>query len=217
MYPDKRAINKIIIARNCCQRRDPAKTDFVKAIHNLFKSGHLSVLEHANATFKFEGISRVTSHQLVRHRLMSFCQESNRAVPARSASLVVPPAVLQLVSQDSLAEELLHAFLDANEAFYAYLGDKDILEQDIRYFVPHGVTTALTVTANFRNWIHFVLLRTHPSAQWEIREMAIRVYDVLADFYPEVFNLKNLAEIRYAPEFEDEHLDFECEISSIEM
>jgi len=201
--PDMNCLNKILYARNICKGKS-SNLSPKSQIQGLFKSGHLSVLEHGMAMFAIENISRVTSHQLVRHRLMSFTQESNRAVPAHLQPTVVPPTIMGLINEgidgpNSIPAMLFREYQQAFTKWVGYLKAHNILDQDIRYFTPHGTETALQVSGNFRNWIHFILLRNDSSAQWEIRELAHRIYLQLNKVYPVIFNETNLELIKYAP------------------
>lgn len=144
-----------------------------KRVRNCFKAGHMSVFEHATVTFKASGISRACSHQLVRHRLASFCQESQRYCQIDTSGsdwYVIPP---------KFAEEWTRADFDSCMADYgqAYRDalDDGIKPEDARYLLPEAAKTAITVTMNARELFHFLDMRQSKAAQWEIRELACEV------------------------------------------
>ena len=138
-------------------------------IDHLWKSGHLSTFEHVSFTFAVDGLSRVASHQLVRHRVASFSQQSQRYVKmSGAASVVVPPSVRANAEASALFSE------QAELAFSAYqkLIEMGIPAEDARFILPHGWETRLVLTMNARELHHFFSLRLCRRAQWEIRELA---------------------------------------------
>lgn len=137
-------------------------------LNRLKSSGHLSPFEHANFTFGIEGISRVTSHQLVRHRIASYSQQSQRYVKMSKGEFVIPPSI----KKDSSAVELVRNFNETALALYDKLIQLGIPEEDARYVLPQGITTKIIVTMNARELLHFFNLRCCLRAQWEIRAMA---------------------------------------------
>ena len=139
-----------------------------KRFRNCVELGHMSVLEHAYVTFVVEGISRACSHQLVRHRMASFCQLSQRYVRIDTGEdwYVVPP---------EFAEKHAAEFRDhMDECAKQYNGalGAGIKPEDARYLLPEATRTRITVTMNVRELFHFFDLRLDRNAQWEIREMA---------------------------------------------
>ena len=145
---------------------DPAKTaSFLKMLRG---AGHLSTFEHASFTFAIEGISRVASHQLVRHRMASYSQQSQRYVEQSGARCVVPPTVAANGEANSLFEAQAEAAHDTYEKLVA-LG---IPKEDARFILPHGAETRIVVTMNARELHHFFELRLCRRAQWEIRGLA---------------------------------------------
>ncbi len=144
-----------------------------------------SVQEHIVFTFLIEGISRVTSHQLVRHRLASYTQESQRYSNAR-LSYVVPPSVGRAGS------EAIKTYIRAiNEAYRAY---KELIEagvppEDARYILPQALTTTIIMTVNLRELIHIAKLRLSPEAQWEIREVVKQMIEEASKVVPEIKEL----------------------------
>jgi len=161
------------------RKKNPAK--FVK---NRIKEGHESILEHASATIKISGISRACSHQLVRHRIASYSQQSQRYVDETNYRYVVPPDI-----EDN--EEALEVFEDCVEhcrQTYAKLRELGIKKEDARFVLPNATATTIVVTMNFRSWRHFIQLRLlEPGAQWEIKQVAKAVLYCLSGVAPAVF------------------------------
>ncbi len=137
-------------------------------IRRLKASGHHSVFEHAVFTFALEGVSRVTTHQLVRHRIASYSQRSQRYVDEAAFSYVVPPSV----EVNPAAKALFEDFMEKARGLYSQLVELGIPKEDARYILPQSVCSQLIVTMNARELLHFFTLRCCNRAQWEIRTMA---------------------------------------------
>ena len=168
-------------------------------IRKLIKNGHESPLEHASATFLIEDISRACSHQIVRHRLASFSQRSDRYTKYRTDTTnpnFVPkqvlPQKLHMVDDaiNSEAGKILRRASSECAVAYGRLIELGIPAEDARLILPQGFCTSLYMTANFREWRHFLQLRLDRHAQWEIREVAREIlrklcvdgmYDCFAD------------------------------------
>jgi thymidylate synthase (FAD) len=147
------------------------------------REGHESLIEHASATFELSGISRACSHQLVRHRLASYSQESQRYVELTAPEWVVPPAI----QADPEARAVWEQFTAQVGAAYEALRARGIRKEDARFVLPNATATRLVVTMNFRELRHFFRLRITPAAQWEIREVAVRMLRLLVPHAPTVF------------------------------
>ena len=146
--------------------------------------GHESIIEHACATFEVSGISRACSHQLVRHRIASYSQESQRYVDMSNPEYVVPPAV----ADNTAARETFSRFLQGVSETYKQLRSQGVRKEDARFVLPNAAATRIVVTMNFRSWRHVIQERgLNPAAQWEIRELANRVLDILYEVAPNVF------------------------------
>jgi len=139
-----------------------------KFLGKILKMGHLSVLEHASFTFGIEGISRAASHQLVRHRLASYSQQSQRYVTATDPEFVVPPTIAADPGLKKRFEKEARSAYDA----YSRLVARGVPPEDARYLLPNAACTKIIVTMNARELLHFFTLRCCDRAQWEIREMA---------------------------------------------
>jgi len=138
-----------------------------KAISEITGMGHHSVIEHASYTFSLEGVSRAMTHQLVRHRIASFSQQSQRYVPLKEPSYVMPPSI---ESDEQLKQEF-EELMETIWSSYRKLANQVPVE-DARYVLPNACTTNITVTMNARELWHFFTLRCCRRAQWEIRSVA---------------------------------------------
>ena len=161
---------------------DKSRTNLIKKI---IKLGHYSVLEHATFTFAIEEISRVTSHQLVRHRLASFSQQSQRYVKINKERFpyIVPKSIAQ-------EKKLNKIFIDAIkklDRIYHILLDHNIETEDARYLLPQAVTTKMIISANARELLHIFKLRCCNRAQWEIREVAMNMLREVKKIAPTIF------------------------------
>jgi thymidylate synthase (FAD) len=152
-------------------------------IRMLIKSGHLSVLEHAYATFRISGASRSFTHQLVRHRLCSLIQQSQRYVDESNFNFIEPDSIRN--SPD--AHSVFIDFMDKAKETYSKLNKLKIKKEDARYVLPNAVESQIVVSANFREWRHIIDLRGKPQSQWEIRRVAIEILKILKKHAPNVF------------------------------
>lgn len=179
---DGRAESLIEHAGRVCYRSsgrgDPAA--FIRA---RVREGHESIIEHASATFELSGISRACSHQLVRHRLASYSQESQRYVDLSQLDLVVPPAIAANPDAMQIWDRLAGQMTAAYRELLA-LGAR---REDARFLLPNAAATRIVVTMNFRELLHFFKVRIHPAAQWEIRTVAIEMLNMVAEEAPAVF------------------------------
>lgn len=155
------------------------------------KAGHESIIEHASATFEISGISRACSHQLVRHRLASYSQESQRYVDMSDPSLVVPDAI----ADNPEAVAVWSRFMEQVRGTYRDLRALGVRKEDARFALPNAAATRIVVTMNFRELRHFFSLRITPEAQWEIRQMALEMLKQVLPYAPTIFG-DTLAEIR---------------------
>jgi thymidylate synthase (FAD) len=140
-----------------------------KLLRKILDLGHLSVLEHANFTFGIEGISRACSHQLVRHRIASYSQQSQRYVSHEAPFEAVTPE--SIASRPDLAARF-NEHLAATHEFYRALLAAGVPAEDARFVLPNAAATKLVMTMNARELHHFFVLRCCRRAQWEIRIMA---------------------------------------------
>lgn len=154
------------------------------ALRKALDSGHESVAEHAVFTFQIEGISRACSHQLVRHRLASYSQQSQRYAKMDGFVFVTPDTIKD--NPDAYMDywDLMQHISD----FYNTLVEKHgIPAEDARYILPNACCTNITVTMNARELRHFFKLRLCKRAQWEIRELAECMYGCVKHIAPVLF------------------------------
>lgn len=161
------------------------------------EQGHESIVEHASATFEIGGISRACSHQLVRHRIASYSQESQRYVAMSDPTFVLPASV----ARRPAARAVWARFRDAVQTAYRELRALEVPKEDARFVLPNATATRIVMTMNFRELLHFFRLRISPAAQWEIRQVALAMLEQLAPRAPAVFG-DMLEDVRDAhPEF----------------
>ena len=147
------------------EKLTPDRVD--QLVDRLISSGHMSVFEHASFTFALEGISRVTSHQLVRHRLASYTQQSQRYVSLKDFNYITPATIS---GKPELAGRY-HEMVRAAHQLYLEMQDAGIPAEDARYVLPNAAETRLVMTMNARELIHACSLRLCLRAQWEIVEL----------------------------------------------
>ena len=155
-----------------------------KVLTTIMASGHFSTLEHASYTFAVEGVSRALTHQLVRHRLASYNQQSQRYVKFKEEPPIVRPA-----SVDT-NPEAAQAFDEAIEACwqaYDKLVQAGVPAEDARYVLPNACETKIVVTMNIRELMHFFSNRCCNRAQWEIRELAWKMLELVRPTAPFIF------------------------------
>ena len=139
-----------------------------KMVRKMVKIGHDSTLEHASFTFGIEGVSRVLTHQLVRHRIASYDQQSQRYVAAHGFTYITPPTI----AGNPAAKEAYDEIIADIRAAYDKLTALGIPKEDARYVLANATETKILVTMNARSLLHFFNLRCCLRAQWEIRAMA---------------------------------------------
>lgn len=157
--------------------------DAEKTLSRIVGMGHNSVIEHAVFTFSVEGVSRALTHQLVRHRLASFSQQSQRYVSMDEPTFVVPHSVQDNEDAKRIYDETMDRIWKA----YNELEKMGIKPEDARYLLPNGCTTNITITMNARELLHFFSLRCCERAQWEIREMAEQMLALCREVSPIIF------------------------------
>ena len=163
--------------------RSESRGDPGKFLQNRIREGHESIIEHASATFEISGISRACSHQLVRHRLASFSQESQRYVDMSDPQWALPSSV----AEDVEACAVWNKFADQAIVAYRALRELGVRKEDARFILPNATTTRIVVTMNFRELRHFFEVRCDPAAQWEIRAVARRMLALVDHQAPAVF------------------------------
>lgn len=155
----------------------------VENISKWIKQHHLTPIEQASASFHISGISRNCSHQLVRHRLFSFNQRSQRYCSEALGKVIIPPTI----AASATAKKILRTVEE--DAFLAYcdLLAIGIPKEDARYILPHGAETELVMAGNLRMFYEFLPKRLDPAAQWEVQGVARLILANLKIHAPHVF------------------------------
>ncbi|MDD3679812.1 MAG: FAD-dependent thymidylate synthase, partial [Candidatus Shapirobacteria bacterium] len=149
-------------------------------------SGHTSTIEHASFAFAIEGISRACSHQLVRHRIASFSQQSQRYLDfsRKGISYIIPPNISYSKTRKKRFEEMMEEI----EKSYQELIKEGVTPEDGRFILPNACETKIIVTMNARSLANFFRLRTCFRAQWEIRALAMAMIRLVKKASPLLFN-----------------------------
>ncbi len=164
--------------------------EFVKKV---VSSGHLSPLEHVKFSFAIQGVSRALSHQLVRHRLASYSQQSQRYVKEKDFDYIIPPSVeCNSVARNEF-EKLMSTIQKSYTQLLSLLGEDNLSQeaanQDARFALPQAAETKIVVTMNCRELLHFFQHRCCERAQWEIRQLAQKLLAICRKELPAVFAL----------------------------
>jgi thymidylate synthase (FAD) len=147
------------------------------------KQGHESLVEHASATFYIKA-SRALTHELVRHRIASYSQRSQRYVRETVEDYITPP---ELEDADSETAKIYHHAMSAAWENYRKLLDAGMKPEIARYVLPNACSTEIICTWNFREIRHILKLRTSPAALPEIREVAQKIGEIMKVQAPKVF------------------------------
>lgn len=165
-------------AKICYQSKSNDKEGL---LNKIIKAGHLSILEHANFTFLIKDISRVASHQLVRHRIASFTQQSHRYTKA--AGFFAP----EKIQQNAQAKKIFDELTKKAQSAYEELLNLGLPKEDARYVLPCAIVSDIIVTMNARELLHFFTLRTCQKAQKEIQDIAIEMLKICKKISPIIF------------------------------
>lgn len=169
-------------AASTCYDSEPTQG---KIMNHCYKSGHHSVLEFADFTFRIKGVSRALTHQLVRHRLASYAQRSQRYCDEVGFDFVIPPTIEK--NPEALAEymTLMHKI----EEVYDLLRQMGIAAEDARFTLPNACCSEICVKMNLRTFINFCNERLCACAQWEIRKLARMMVDAVLEVAPQLADL----------------------------
>jgi thymidylate synthase (FAD) len=159
-------------------------SDIEAFLDKIMSLGHHSVLEHASFTFGIEGISRVTTHQLVRHRIASFSQQSQRYVSHKENFNSIMP---DTISENPDARQIFTFVSETVHMAYAQLIEMGIPAEDARYILPNATETKIIMTMNARELLHFFALRCCHRSQWEIRAMSVEMLRLVKKIAPVIF------------------------------
>jgi thymidylate synthase (FAD) len=158
-------------------------------VSQTMSSGHTSPIEHVSFTFAAEGVSRALTHQLVRHRIASYSQQSQRYVDGSDFRHIMPPAIARI---PAARERFLRCLADIAEA---YTEIRDLLErdgsstarEDARFLLPQAAETRIVLTMNCRSLLNFFEQRCCLRAQWEIRALAENMLRLCRAELPAIF------------------------------
>jgi thymidylate synthase (FAD) len=163
---------------------DMSEESVRKVLRTIMNSGHFSALEHVSYTFAVDGVSRAMTHQLVRHRLASYNQQSQRYVAYETEPcFIVPPSV----KDDPEVRARFDAAASAAFAAYRELVESGVAAEDARYLLPNAMETKIVITMNLRELLHFFELRCCKRAQWEIRDLALAMLALSEPTAPYIF------------------------------
>ncbi len=173
-------------------QQEMSDADVAKLVRILVRSGHHSALEHASFTFAIDGVSRACTHQIVRHRLASYNQQSQRYVNfGQRDSFVVPPSI----GANPEAERVFLAAMEQARGAYDKLVElglaegrtRESVQEDARFVLPNAAETKIVVTMNARELRHFFQVRCCRRAQWEINDLAWRMRTMVRAVSPGLF------------------------------
>jgi thymidylate synthase (FAD) len=170
-----------------------------RIIRRVTGYGHVSVIEHASFSFSVEGVSRAMTHQLVRHRIASYTQQSQRYVTYDTLEkYVTPPSIADKVEAKKIFDETLERISET----YNKLLKMGVPKEDARFILPNASKTNIIVTMNARELRHFFNLRCCVRAQWEIRQVAIEMLKQVKKVAPALFENAgpSCVELGYCPE-----------------
>lgn len=174
MYITPDAAAKIERIASVCYDSEP--TDDFRIFNSCMKSGHLSVAEHSDITFKIT-CSRACSHQLVRHRTGKYTQRSQRYCTEDNFEYYIPDSI----KNDESALKIYKMAMGAIRSCYKQLTDIDVPAEDARYVLPNACETTIIMTMDFRNFFHFLNERLCTRAQKEIRDVAMQMAKLAAE------------------------------------
>lgn len=163
-----------------CYNSNLEESACIKRAISCKDKGHLATLRFAHAVFHVSGISRTCSHQFVRSKHLDFLQRSQRYCSEKTTEFVIP---------ESLKDdpEVLYQFAK-QQYLYNNLIQAGVKKEDARFVLPEATATELIVTGNFQAWLDFIALRADKHAQWEIREVAKTINNILSEHAPGLFN-----------------------------
>lgn len=159
---------------------DDSERNFIR---RCIRNGHHSILEHATASFRIKGASRAFTHQLVRHRLASFSQQSQRYVNEEEFNYIIPPEI----AGNSEAVDIYRNFINHARETYQKLRETGIKKEDARFVLPNALESQIVFSANFRELRFIFALRLQKSAQWEIRRVFVDILKIMQKEAPSVF------------------------------
>jgi thymidylate synthase (FAD) len=161
-----------------------SRLDVESFIEKIVRIGHHSVLEHVSFSFGVEGVSRALTHQLVRHRLASYSQKSQRYVKHTEGFDYIMPESVSIHNMGEKFEKLMKEI----SHLYAEMINAGIPGEDARYILPNACETKIIITMNARELLQFFRIRCCNRAQWEIRKMAEMMLEECVKVAPSIFS-----------------------------
>lgn len=151
-----------------------------KLVSKVLASGHHSTIEHCQFVFAISGVSRACTHQLVRHRHMSFSQKSQRYVTEQEEfEYIIPPTIKKSKMEDDFKE-----FMSKTAEFYSKLIEEGIPAEDARFVLPNAASSSMIASVNLRELIHLANLRLCVNAQMEIRVLVKKMCELVVEKEP---------------------------------
>lgn len=179
-----------LAARRCIRDQDHEeictdlpKDEIRRLIATVIGKGHHSVLEHVSFTFDISGVSRVLSHQLVRHRIASYSQLSQQRVDSSSLAYVMPPEVRR---DPALLDQYENA-MEVCRSLYSALIERGVPLGSGRYVLPSAFTTRIMTTMNARSLFNLIEQRACAAEEWEFRPVATLIHKRLLNVAPDIF------------------------------
>lgn len=195
-------LSHLELAGRTCYRSEEKITpeSNLKFVRSILRSGHHSVIEHESVSVVFFNISRGFTHELVRHRLAAYSQESTRYVDYTKKGVydldgihleIISPPHQDENKQVPLEDGRLMSFVDMAtevEKFYKALRQAGWTPEDARQILPIGIRSQIVITTNLREWRHILSLRTEKHAHWEIRSVLCHLLQELRLRIPVIFD-----------------------------
>jgi len=179
-----------VAARTCIKNMDYEATcvelreeDIERILRAVILKNHHSVLEHVNFTFAISGVSRVLTHQLVRHRIASYSQLSQQRTDSSRLQFTIPPEIQQ---HPELAEEYQSTMVRCQELYKRFV-QCGISRGSARYILPSGFTTRIVATMNARSLFNLLAQRECEVEEWEFRQVAHLMHAKLIKVAPDIF------------------------------
>ena len=189
-----------LCAETCVSKTIPTiktSANGLRSLQEALDSHHESVIEHCSFTFAVSGVSRALTHQLVRHRIASYSQQSQRYVKMDEPCCILPQSIKKAIKTElyngggwnpnGCLESSLNEYKSALKECVERMRKLGVPEEDIRYLYPQGTITNIIVTTNARELLHFFSLRCCERAQSEIRELANKMLKICKEVSPTIF------------------------------
>ena len=182
--PEKIPAMAAMLTHSKSKPEDLEKAPNLNAVlEEVLKLGHTSVIEHTSFTFAISNVSRSLTHQLVRHRIASYAQQSQRYVDFKEPNYVTPPTIVKNNDMKEAYEETMTIIWKQ----YNKLLEMGIPAEDSRFILPNAACTNIMITMNARSLLNFFELRCCQHAQWEIRELANKMLKEVKKVAPIIF------------------------------